>query len=100
MATDPDEEEGDDEWRFSLSDIEQREHEESDAADAGDVASPTDDETENDPEDDGIDAGVAGTLEVDAELEAGEVDLENALFVVVGVVLALVVVAGFLNLWP
>ncbi|MHB9288454.1 hypothetical protein ACKVMT_15595 [Halobacteriales archaeon Cl-PHB] len=59
-----------DEWRFSLEDLE------------GDTA-----------EDSG--GNIAGAFTPSEELEPGDVDLENALFVVLGVVVMLLVVAGF-----
>lgn len=58
-----------DEWRFSLEDLE------SDEADS--------------------DGNIAGAFTPSEELEPGDVDLENALFVVLGVVVMLLVVAGF-----
>jgi len=112
MATDPEDEDTDDEWRFSLSDLEDEggdtgSNAAESAADASGTAGDSDgaespevgdgDETTDDG---GIDAGVAGTLDVEEELEAGDVNVENALFVLVGIVLALLFVAGFLNLWP
>ncbi len=112
MATDPEDEDADDEWRFSLSDLEDEDGDDtgSNAAESSTDASGTavsNDVTESSAADEdeatddgGIDAGVAGTLDVEEELEAGDVNVENALFVLVGVVLALLFVAGFLNLWP
>ena len=93
MAPDPDD--GDDEWRFSLSDLEDREDDEAATSDAS-----TDAETDDTDESDGISAGVAGKMDVQEELKAQEIDLENALFVVLGVLLALAILAGFLNLLP
>ncbi|WP_340100232.1 DUF7312 domain-containing protein [Salinibaculum salinum] len=89
MATDSDEEE----WRYSLSDLED---ESDDAASSGD-ATPDEDDTDDSG---GIDAGVAGKMDIQEELEAQEIDLENALFVVFGVLLALAFFAGYLNLLP
>ncbi|MEF8787022.1 MAG: hypothetical protein V5A45_13900, partial [Haloarculaceae archaeon] len=48
----------------------------------------------------GIDAGVAGRMDIQEELEAQEIDRENALFVAFGVLLALAFFAGYLNLLP
>lgn len=56
-----------DEWRFSLSDLE--------------------DDTEETADDNGGE-GIAGTLAPSETIEPGEIDPENALFVVVGVLLA------------
>jgi hypothetical protein len=75
MATDPDET-GENEWRFSLDDLEE-----------GD---------EEDGEDEGGGGNVAGSLAPDEEVEAGDIDLENALFVVAGMILAILVLAGFI----
>jgi hypothetical protein len=75
MATDPDET-GENEWRFSLDDLEE-----------GD---------EEDGEDEGGGGNVAGSLVPDEEVEAGDIDLENALFVVAGMILAILVLAGFI----
>ena len=69
---------GDDgeEWRFSLEDIEQR----------------TDEEDEE--------GNVAGSLSPAGEITAGDIDLENALFVLVGIALAVLVLVGFMNILP
>lgn len=48
----------------------------------------------------GLDAGVAGRMDFSEGLEAGDIDVENALFVVLGVVLAIAFFVGFLNLVP
>ncbi|WP_302082456.1 DUF7312 domain-containing protein [Salinibaculum rarum] len=90
MATDSDDEE---EWRYSLSDLE----DESDTASDSDGVPADEEETDDSG---GIDAGVAGKMDVPEELEAQEIDLENALFVAIGVVLALAFAAGYLNLLP
>lgn len=83
MAADPEDREAEEgEWRFSLADIEQR----------------TDGEN-GDGDGDG-DGNVAGALSPDAEIEAGDIDVENAAFVLVGVVLAVLVVVGFANVLP
>jgi hypothetical protein len=96
MASDPDDE--DDEWRFSLSDIEEREDDGSDATESSD-ASDEDEDGESDSSG-GLDAGVAGRMDVQEELEAQDIDVENALFVLFGVLLAIAFLAGFLNLLP
>ncbi len=103
MATDSDDEE---EWRYSLSDLED-EDPESDATGASgsangkavssDEVPPGEDETD---ESGGIDAGVAGKMDIQEELEAQDISLENALFVAFGVLLALAFFAGYLNLLP
>jgi hypothetical protein len=90
MATDSDDEE---EWRYSLSDLES---ESDDAASSGEATRDEDDAGDGG----GIDAGVAGRMDIQEELEAQEIDLENALFVVFGVLLALAFFAGYLNLLP
>jgi hypothetical protein len=89
MAANPDGAEGDeDEWRFSLEDI--RERDEDDPERDGD-----------DPERDGDDGGnVAGALSPADEIEAGDIDLENALFVLVGIAIAVGGLAGFVNILP
>lgn len=89
MATDPDDE---NEWRYSLSDLE-------DEGDAVNVEEQASDGADEDG-DGGIDAGVAGKMDIEEELEAGEINRENALFVVLGVLLALAFAAGYLNLLP
>jgi|AntRauTorcE11898_2_1112593.scaffolds.fasta_scaffold13634_2 hypothetical protein len=95
MATDSDDEE---EWRYSLSDLE----DESDATEPSAAASGDDAPADNGETDGsaGIDAGVAGRMDIQEELEAQEIDLENALFVIFGVLLALAFFAGYLNLLP
>jgi len=69
--------EEDDEWRFSLSDLE-------------------DDEETADDEEDEVGGNVFGSLQGAAEeLEAGSPSKENVFFVVVGIVLALLFFAQF-----
>ena len=101
MATDPDD--GENEWRFSLEDLEEREDSEG-SEDAGSDATESLDADDGAGDENGdgggLDAGVAGRMDFSEELEAGEIDLENALFVVLGVLLALAFFAGFLNLFP
>jgi hypothetical protein len=75
---------GDGEWRFSLSDVEQR-----DATENGE------DEGER-----GDEGNVAGALSPDEEIKTGDIDVENALFVVTGVALAVLAVVGFANVLP
>jgi hypothetical protein len=65
----------DDEWRFSLEDLE-------------------DDQPTGEGSDDG--GNVAGDFLPDEALEPGEIDLENAIFVGLGVVLAGLVFVAFL----
>ena len=75
MAVDP----GDDEeteWRFSLEDLEGE----------GDDA----DESGN----------IAGEFAPDVEIEAGDIDPENALFVLLGVAVTVAVLAGFVLFLP
>jgi len=83
MAADSDEEGNETEWRFTLEDIEQRN------ADA-----KTDEESDEEG------GNVAGALSPDEEIEAGNIDLENAVFVVLGIVLAVLAVAAFANVLP
>jgi len=70
-APDDDDEE---EWRFSLSDLE-----DGDATGEGEV------------DDDGG-SGVAGSFAPSETIEPGEIDPENALFVLVGIVIGVAVV--------
>lgn len=128
MATDPDDGDEDDEWRFSLEDLEESEDSEdsedagsaatessglasggtasSDAAESREWAhdgTASGDESAADVSEDsedgeGLSAGVAGRMEFDEKLEAGEIDVENAFFVVLGVVLAVAFFVAFLNL--
>jgi hypothetical protein len=62
----------DEEWRFSLQDIRDREGEETD----------------------GTGGGIAGTLEANQPLEPGDIDLENAFFVALGVLIVVGLIAG------
>jgi len=81
-SEDREENEGE-EWRFSLEDIERRHAENA--------------------EPDDVDEGggnVAGDLSPDDEVEAGDIDLENALFVLFGIALAVLMFAGFANVLP
>jgi hypothetical protein len=74
MATQDDE---DDEWRFSLDDL-----------DDGEVG-----ETATDASGDG-DGNIAGTLETRQPLEPGDIDLENAVFVALGVLIVVGLILG------
>jgi len=90
MAADPsDDADTDSQWRFSLSDLEET---------TDDEEATGDEESHGDNEDSG--GNIAGSFAVDEELEAGDISAENALFVVVGVVLAIGFVLGFLTLLP
>lgn len=84
MAANPDDADDEDEWRFSLSDL--------DGEDEQTVEGEEDGETEGSGE------GIAGSLDIGEEIEAGDIDLENAVFVVVGVLLAIAFILGFLTL--
>jgi len=86
MATNPGDGDDEGEWRFSLEDIEKREQSPAEEADEGDG-----DETGG---------NVAGSFRPTGEMEAGDIDLENALFVLVGVALAVLVLAGFMTILP
>ena len=77
--------EGDDEseWRFSLSDIEERQ-------------ADLDDEPPEDGEDEEAGgAGVAGSFAPSETIEPGAIDPEHALFVLLGVGIGLAVVAVY-----
>jgi hypothetical protein len=78
----------DDQWRFSLSDLE------SDGAEEG---APAEGGTPAEEEGSG---NITGSLRIDEELEAESVSIENALFVVVGVLLAVAFILGFVSLLP
>ncbi len=94
MTADTDDEtDGDGQWRFSLSDLE----EEEESAESTDEETGDDETTEDDTDSGG---NVAGSLQVDEELEAGDISAENALFVVVGVLLAIGFILGFVALFP
>ncbi|PSQ57100.1 MAG: hypothetical protein BRD23_08970 [Halobacteriales archaeon SW_9_67_25] len=82
MAADPDPADDQEEWRFSLADIEQRN------ADNGE----TDDSEEG--------GNIAGTLSPEEDIDPGDIDVENALFVLVGVALAVLALVGFANVLP
>jgi len=88
MAADPDPADDDEEWRFSLADIEQR-NADAPAAEPGET---------DDGEADG--GNVAGTLSPEEAIEPGDIDVENALFVLVGVALAVLALAGFATVLP
>ena len=75
MATGRGDDGSDDQWRFSLEDLEE-----------------TDGEAEETRESDG---NIAGEFVPDARIEAGDIDPENALFVLLGVGVAVAVLAGF-----
>jgi hypothetical protein len=84
MTADPKEQDTEDsQWRFSLSDLD------------GESADGADDADES-----GNSGNIAGSFRVDEELEAEDISVENALFVVVGVVLAVAFVLGFVTLFP
>lgn len=65
----------DDEWRYSLEDL----------------------EDEDDEDEDGGE-GVAGTIEPSETIEPGDIDPENAAFVLLGVLLASAMVASYVLL--
>lgn len=80
MAAPPkeDENDGDDEgWKFSVDDVGPQNEQ--------DVPASANGET---------DSNVAGTLQRDQPLEPGDIDLENAVFVVLGVLVVVVLIAG------
>ncbi len=66
----------DHEWRFSLEDL------------------------EGDEEDDDSGGNIAGAFTPSEDIEPGDISLENALFVVLGVVAMLLVILGFVVTIP
>ena len=70
---------GEDEWRFSLEDIGERDESDAEGEEGGNVA---------------------GAFSPADEIEAGDIDLENALFVLVGIAIAVAGLAGFVNILP
>jgi len=66
----------DDEWKISVDDVGPPAHQQSEE---------TEDET---------DSNIAGTLSRDQPLEPGDIDAENAAFVVLGVLLVVVLIVG------
>lgn len=69
----------DDEWRFTLEELD-------------DDAEPAESGVTEDEKDE--DGNIAGTLAHNQPLEPGDIDLENALFVVVGVLLVVGLIAA------
>jgi len=67
----------DDEWKISVDDVGPPAHE--------DPEEPTEEQT---------DGNIAGTLGHNQPLEPGDIDRENAVFVVLGVLLVVVLIAG------
>jgi hypothetical protein len=82
------------EWQFSLADIENR----NDGSDGDDGDDGDDENQERTAEGGG--GNVAGSFTPAEGIEAGDIDVENALFVLVGAVLAVLVVAGFATILP
>jgi hypothetical protein len=76
MAVDPGDDE-ESEWRFSLADLEDEE-----------------DATEDDQ------SNIAGEFAPGTEIEAGDIDPENALFVLLGIVVTVATLAGFVLFLP
>ena len=70
----------DEEWKISVDDVGPPAHEES--------------EDYDEPADGEADGNIAGTLGRNQPLEPGDVDFENAAFVVLGVLLVVVLIAG------
>jgi hypothetical protein len=68
----------DDEWKISVDDVGPSAHEDDEATE------PTDDPEGN----------IAGTLARNQPLEPGDIDLENAIFVALGVLLVVVLIVG------
>ncbi|MXR51693.1 hypothetical protein GRX03_08770 [Halovenus sp. WSH3] len=76
MAAPPgeiDDDDSDDEWRFSVEDVSAE---------------------ETTGESDGSGGNIAGTLDRNQPLEPGEIDPENAVFVVLGVLIVVVLIAA------
>jgi hypothetical protein len=90
MTADTDPADDQEEWRFSLAEIEQRNAEVPAADEEGNGGTAERDDGGN----------VAGALSPDEGIEPGEIDLENALFVLVGVAVAVLAVVGFANVLP
>ena len=80
MAASPseDESDGDDGWKFSVEDVGPQD--EPDSNENGDGAE--------------TDGNIAGTLDRNQPLEPGDIDLENAVFVVLGVLIVVVLIVG------
>jgi hypothetical protein len=74
------EDDTEDEWRFSLEELD----DEAEPAESG----------VNEKEEDDEGGNIAGTLAHNQPLEPGDIDLENALFVVVGVLLVVGLIAA------
>jgi hypothetical protein len=72
----------DDEWKISVDDVGPPAHHQSEAS-----------EESEEPEDE-TDSNIAGTLSRDQPLEPGDIDAENAAFVVLGVLLVVVLIVG------
>jgi hypothetical protein len=68
----------DSQWRYSLADLEES--------------------TEETDEDGDKSVNITGSLQIDDELEPGEINTEHALFVVAGVVVAVACLLGFVTL--
>lgn len=79
MAAPPtgEEEDADDDWKFSLEDVSPEEK--------------PDPQEEQTTESNG---NIAGTLERNQPLEPGDIDLENAVFVVLGVLIVVILIGG------
>lgn len=82
MAAPPtgDEDDGDDDWKFSVDDV---------SPAAGSDSTENEQETETE-----TDGNIAGTLQRNQPLEPGDIDLENAVFVLLGVLIVVVLIAG------
>lgn len=80
MAAGPNNEESD-EWRFSLDDLD-------------DDSEPVEASEDSDDEESADGSNIAGTLASDQPLEPGEIDLENAIFVVLGALLVVGLLAA------
>lgn len=80
MAAPPtgEEDDGDDEWRFSVEEVGPQDDSDRQTDEPGDESS----------------GNVAGTLQRNQPLEPGEIDPENAAFVILGVLLVVVLIAG------
>lgn len=82
MSTGSGDERDEEEWRFSLEDL----------PDADDTPAESIDERDTE-ETDGTN-NIAGTLETRQPLEPGDIDLENAFFVALGVLIVVGLIVG------
>jgi hypothetical protein len=80
MAAPPSEDQDDDGWKFSVEEVGPQDER---------TSAENEDKTESEPG-----GNVAGTLQRNQPLEPGDIDPENAAFVILGVVVVLVLIVG------